>query len=228
MAYRDKLQEQKVMEARNELLTDRIRQLMRAENEQQKLAHDVRGHLMVIHKWVEAGKTQKTLDYISSLVEPIHGKSQIAWTGNEIVNFILNVYRQKAERESAGLDIDADYTLFSGKQDRDLCILFCNLLENALEAVKKCKETDRAIQVSIRQFGEILFIRIVNSMEGKPEKRGAKFVTSKTDTGVHGLGLNNVDDVVRAYEGEMSCYFDNNWFIVEISFFHNGGKEGNL
>lgn len=225
MAYRDRLQEQKVMEARNELLTERIRQLMKAEDDQRKLAHDVRGHLLVIHQLVKEGESQKALDYISSLVEPVHGETQISWTGNEIVDFILNVYRQKAKEERASMEIDADCTLFSGKQASDMCILFCNLLENALEAVKKCGEGERTIRVSIRLFGEILLIQVENSIAVKPEQKGGRFITSKEDARIHGIGLKNVEDAVHAYEGEMSIHFDHKRFIVEISFFHDGAKE---
>ena len=227
MAYRDRLQEQKVMEARNEFLTERIQQLMKAEDEQRRLTHDVRGHLMVIHKWVKEGESQKALDYISSLVAPIHGEPQISWTGNEIVDFILNVYRQKAKEERASMEIDADCTLFSGKQASDLCIVFCNLLENALEAVKKCMEDERSIGVSIRQFGEILFIRVENSMAAKPEKKGGRLMTLKEDAGAHGMGLKNVENTVCAYGGEMSFHYDDRRFVVELFFFHNGEKKWN-
>ena len=62
-------------------------------------------------------------------------------------------------------------------------------------------------------------------MAAKPEKKGGRLMTSKEDAGAHGMGLKNVEDTVCAYGGEMSFHYDDRRFVVELFFFHNGGKE---
>lgn len=225
IAYLNNMEQQKISEMKGEALADRIMQLMQMDYEQKKLAHDINGHIMVLTELMEKGRHEEALHYIHALAEPIRVGEQVSWTGNAIVDFILNRYKKKAAEEGIRLKIDADRVDFIHKNANDLCAMFCNLLDNAFEAVRKNSADKRKIEISIRQFEEVILIQIENFMSVGPLCRGGRLVTSKEDEGLHGIGLKSVEDIVGGYGGLFSYHYDSERFQVEIAFFNSNEKE---
>lgn len=225
LAYQEMVRNHYIIETQNEILSDKIKYMMEADENWRRLKHDLNGHLLTIFGMLQKGQSLEAEEYINTLLEPAIKKAAVQWTGNEVVDFILDNYVEKTSKEHIRLDIDVDHVLFEGKEKKDLCVIFCNILENALEAVRLKKDGDRVIKISIRKFGEIILIQIKNTLSVAPEIKENILLTSKKDYNNHGLGLKNVEEVVNSYSGLMSYEFNREWFTIEISFFNSKSKE---
>lgn len=70
--------------------------------------------------------------------------------------------------------------------------------------------------ISMKAEAGVLLLRIVNSYTGPLRKQGERFLTSKAASQEHGIGLNNVKQIVEKYHGEMHFETEADLFRAEI------------
>ena len=83
-------------------------------------------------------------------------------------------------------------------QKKDLCALFANLTENALEAAKS------RICFTTRTVPGMLLLEIENDYREKPELSEGHLQKKKADSTRHGWGLRIVEQIVKKYEGQIN------------------------
>ena len=98
----------------------------------------------------------------------------------------------------------------------DLSVLIGNLLDNAMEA---CMELpagkERFIRIYIDIMKKQLYIAVTNSMKGKAQKAGGRFLSRKE--GTHGFGLYRIDGIVAKYGGYLKRRTEEGVFATEIT-----------
>ena len=98
----------------------------------------------------------------------------------------------------------------------ELCQILSNGLENACEALKKLEKEKREISVHMRYRREYLLIRIKNRCTDELHVAWGETVpTSKTEPG-HGFGLSTIQEAAGRLDGEMFCYTENGYFILDV------------
>ena len=166
--------------------------------ENAKLYHDMHHHLRAVEQMVMRGEDAEALEYIASVQEPVRTAAVPVRTGVELVDTVLYEATEQAETKKIDLQIDA--SLFSGVerlQKKDLCALFANLTENAMEAAKS------RIRIITRTVPGMLLLEIRNDYREKPEISEGHLQTKKTDGAKHGWGLRIVEQIVGRYEGQI-------------------------
>ena len=100
----------------------------------------------------------------------------------------------------------------------DLCTIFSNAIDNAVEALKDSCVSEKAIQIQFKQQGVMQFLMFRNPVE-RGESSHFLF-TTKPDYINHGFGLGNIRMAVEKYNGHMKYYFEKdgeqNFFVLEI------------
>lgn len=170
------------------------------------LAHDYKNQMRAIQILAGEGNTAIILE----LVEDILGQNSkiqefTNYCNNDILNALLCANAESAKCKGIDFSIDIQPGFgCAGISDFDICSIFGNLLENALEAAEKCKE-NRFVRCVFyyRDCGKIIHASIINSyVPGTLKKEKEKLLTSKKDTTSHGIGLKNVRDTVEnVYDG---------------------------
>ena len=88
----------------------------------------------------------------------------------------------------------------------DVCALFANALDNAMEACMRLPEGERRITLVARLEKGMLAVRVRNPCAGR---LAADFAadgilrTTKEDVKNHGFGLRSIGEVVKKYGGNM-------------------------
>lgn len=82
----------------------------------------------------------------------------------------------------------------------DMCSVFCNLIDNAIEACKKI-ENGRFINIRVRKQGGYLNIAVENAFDGKLAKEGKKYKSSKANQHEHGYGTKILKMIDERYDG---------------------------
>ena len=94
--------------------------------------------------------------------------------------------------------------------DYDICTIFANALDNAIEACEKM-ETNRWIEVSIGLHQNFLTVLISNSIAGPVCLR-----SKKQDKRNHGFGLQNLTECVERNNGKVKIGMEEDKFILDI------------
>jgi sensor histidine kinase regulating citrate/malate metabolism len=100
----------------------------------------------------------------------------------------------------------------------DICSIFGNALDNAIESVLKITNKEkRLIHITVTQQKSFLLIRFENYYEGdlKYQDRGV-LATTKKEKGFHGYGIKSIRYTVQKYGGAVDIAAQNNWFDLEI------------
>lgn len=97
----------------------------------------------------------------------------------------------------------------------DLCVIFTNLLSNAVEAVEK-KSENKKISLCIGEYKGKILIEQKNSYEGYLNVVNERLETTKGNKEYHGYGLKNIEESVKKYQGNMIWSLKNQVFTMQI------------
>ncbi|MBQ7638327.1 MAG: sensor histidine kinase [Clostridia bacterium] len=128
---------------------------------------------------------------------------------------LLNI--KSASAAEAGTKITFDGMIPSeGIEPKDMCICVGNLLDNAIEACASLPD-DKSISVSSVVKNNTLLITVQNPVDpDKKIKKNQTPATTKSDKRAHGIGLRNVRDTVKKYNGSLQLYVENGVFTAEL------------
>lgn len=130
-------------------------------------------------------------------------------TGNETLDTILTERSLYCEKHGILLSCMVDGKKLSFLTEGDVCALFGNALENAIEAVSRLERTeDRNISILVRERRGMLVITVDNPFSGELTFEGGLPKTTKEDSGYHGYGLKSIRMVAEKYGGEATVTAD--------------------
>ena len=111
--------------------------------------------------------------------------------------------------EAQGIDFAMDGIIDGGlpMKPLEICTIFANVLDNAIEAVKKIEEEKKKwVTMSMKKTEQFWVINVSNATKERPDienmSRGEGY-TSKTDSLHHGIGIRNIKKTVEKREGIM-------------------------
>ena len=182
-------------------------QYVRAQNfytENAKLYHDIKHHLRALERLLQNGDRREALAYIESVQEPLQCKMIPVHTGVDIVDTVIYEAKEKAEQRNILLVVETPILPSGLKlEDREFCVLFANLLNNALEAAKE------QIRLNIAITAGFLVIEMKNDYKEKPLVKNNHFVSEREqDSLAHGWGMKIIEQIVGKYQGELSIRVD--------------------
>lgn len=175
--------------------------------------HDMKNHILLLENYAENNDLIKIKNYLKQIGAPMNEIDQYVWCNNEVVNLIINTKLGETKKRNIKVKTDFDNVLFP-MTDNELCSVLANLLDNAVDACEKVKESERWIAISIKDCSTYILIKIENSIADYPEKKKNEFVSKKH--GCHGYGLKSVKVIVDKYHGEMKFDYDERSFSVIV------------
>lgn len=168
------------------------------DNEMRRFRHDYTNHLQSILSLIRMGEYFDAEDYIEQLQKQKPKVSSIFYTGNKLADAILS---DRAFSLPENVRIEYEGVIPPGIENTDLCVLLSNALDNAAEACAKCTGSC-VISVSAASKSGYLVLTMTN-----PTTNPAEFTdlpaTTKQDKLRHGIGLVNIQQTVRKYDGQM-------------------------
>lgn len=206
----------RLMQKNMKLQQDYYRELEANQLEIRKIRHDMNNHLSVVSELLKEGKDGEAKAYFEKLSGQLRAKSR-TFCKDSIVNAVLNSKYNRAVEQ--GIDcffhIELDSLIFI--DSLDICTIFSNTLDNAIEACMKVEKNMRSISVKARCVGNQYFsYEIVNTKNQKTEEKNGKYTTWKKNEKSHGIGIENVKEVVKHYQGTMDITYDDKTFSVVI------------
>jgi sensor histidine kinase regulating citrate/malate metabolism len=138
-------------------------------------------------------------------------------TGNEVLDTLLNSKMLQCMKKDISMTCVVDGTLFDFMDAMDICSIFGNALDNAIEYEETVAEKEkRLIHVTAHAQKNFLIVRFENYCEEQMEFTKVFPATTKRDTQFHGYGLKSLRYTARKYGGEVDINAEENWFVLKV------------
>jgi len=203
-------------------IDEQFKYLQESYEAKSRQIHDSTQQTMLLKGYLKAGKMDEAYRYLDEIQnKTVRMKRGVSDTS---IDFILNCKTDEAMKYGIEIRTDLDiYFCPLGKND--LCILLGNLLDNAMEAVKDLPKGNRFIILKMQSVNNMFLLEISNVYIGKRKRCGGKYETTKTGSGIHGLGLESCKNIVKQYDGLFEIEDDGEIFKVEVTIYkdENGG-----
>ena len=174
-------------------------------------------------------------DYIREICTSLNNSQITRYCANEAVNLILSSYIAKADKYNITTQVSVTAANLADYKPTDLCSLFANALENAINACKLVQtartsinnsyssisdtasdygevNSNRIITVKVFDKNNKLCINITNTYAVEPI-----FVnnTPVSDKIRHGIGIRNIISVIEKYNGVYDFFTEDGVFYFQ-------------
>ncbi|MBC3888967.1 GHKL domain-containing protein [Acetobacterium paludosum] len=183
--------------------------------ETRKGEHDLRHHLNTVLGLIQQKDNEKVEKYISELLGNRLSISDVLYCRNDVVNAILGYYVNTCKKEAIDLSIATQVPNDLEIDETDLCVIFGNILENALEACCKITNANKFIKISSQFLNNKLYIAVDNSYEGTLRLKNDIYLSQKRKEEA-GIGMLSVMGMAKKYNGEASFKAVDKTFCVSI------------
>ena len=180
------------------------------------LKHDVRHHISAIETMVGQQKYKEALEYIEQFNQNQRSTTLPTLCNNFAADSIVKYYMSLALSKNIDFKVNLIIPEDISINPLDLCIVLGNCLENAIEACDKLSsESIKSIDLTSKIVGTHIIIKITNNFSGEIIKLD-NIIKSTKDGNSHGIGLSNVNETVKKYNGNLDIYYLEDIFDITI------------
>lgn len=188
------------------------------------LRHDMANHLQLMSSLPE----EELRSYLSQLIASPALEQPLAYCDNHMINIIL---RAKQPQLSAGhIRLDTVISLPEKLpiRDIDLCTIFFNALDNAIEACEQLSAENRIIIIRAAAEKGLFVLQMENPVYDALQYKHNRTLSAKRNNIVsqtkqsfankleHGQGLSSIRDVVLHYQGSVEVKAEEHIFRLLI------------
>ncbi|ERJ12259.1 ATP-binding protein [Haloplasma contractile] len=176
--------------------------------------HDLKHQLSIIRSEKDLNKRES---YLSELEAGIKFHNTLYKTGDRVLDTILTSKNILCLEYGINFTCVADGTLLDFLSTLDICSIFGNALDNAIESVREIDDREmRIIKVAVFSQRNLLLIRFENYYENQLKYENGNLTSTKNDGLNHGYGIKSIKSIVEKYNGSVTINTDNNWFRIAI------------
>lgn len=176
--------------------------------------HDLKHQINILRQEKNPDKKE---EYLDEMEQGIRDYESMFKTGNGVLDTLLTGTSLKCSRRDITFTCVADGTLLNQIYVMDLCTIFGNALDNAMEHVIQIENPEkRLIHVTVSKMEAFVLIRIENYLQEEIHFIGELPPTAKRDKAYHGFGLKSIKYSVEKYHGTMEVKAENHWFTMHI------------
>lgn len=208
IVHREKrLQEMLVLKEQTKNKTDMYIQINNNYESQKLKIHEFKHHINCMQGLLEEKQNNAALEYIRNINNSWIEEMNYVLTNHAIVNAVLNEKYKKAKSCHIPMIININNMEYLPVKEEDIVTVLANLLDNAIEAAERIDKGDKYIKFKMLYENKKLIISVRNPVTKEIKTEGSIAGTSKADKEYHGIGMINVDRVVKKYGGQyiFSC-----------------------
>lgn len=194
--------------------------LSQSNHELRRFRHDYNNMRIGVNKLVkdqDYGALRKMFEDWDNGISNITNEILKFDTGNGIVDAILTEKQEKATTANTVITFEgavASNTITA----TDLCVIFGNTLDNAIEACEKLQiDIKKEISVVCKCNSGFMFLTVSNPVTENIKIHNNTIQTTKQDKSNHGFGLYSLQKIVDKYDGTLTLSCENEVFKTEIT-----------
>ena len=176
--------------------------------------HDLKHQIAVLRSEEDPKKREEFLNRMEEEIRQYEAQNK---TGNKVLDTVLTTKSLYCAKHGITFTCVADGTLLDFMDVMDICSIFGNALDNAIECEVKIPEKEkRLIHVTVSKQKQFLILRFENYCEETLQYQEGTPVTTKKEKEFHGYGLKSIQYTVNKYEGAVSVNLEDNWFELKV------------
>ncbi len=138
-------------------------------------------------------------------------------TGNRVLDTILSSSQLLCKKYHIHSTYVVDGSRLDFIADSDICSIFGNVLDNAVEAVQHVADSEkRLVHLSVSAQRSFIVIQCENYFTGKISMENGIPQTGKENREYHGYGIKSIQYTVKKYNGNVVIEPAENWFRITI------------
>ena len=166
--------------------------------------HDMCHYLKAIGNLAEDNRNSQIISLLDELQIEFFKVDNQDFCSNPVLNTILNEEIKEARRQRVDCQVYVEPGFSIGSiRETDLISALGNLYQNALEAAAKSRNGFIKTTMFMENEGRFLVISMENSYEGAILRDGEKFLTTKENKFIHGIGIERVREIAKRYGGSL-------------------------
>lgn len=212
-----KLYEHKIFRLQVKRQSEMYQAISENFDRQKKRTHEYKNQIDCMEQLLNRKQYAKLEDYVKVVHSKLDKELDAIDTNNIIVNAILNTKYQEADRN--GIVVVLRVNDLSGMwiKDEDIVTILSNLLDNAIEACKKCDNGKRILKLKFVNEDGMIKIGVKNTFSNPIVYENGEIKSTKlVQTEEHGVGIKNIIEVIEKYGGSYIIKHDNYEFYFSI------------
>lgn len=209
-----------VLEQYQNEIDKKVSEINSKNKEVYNIKHEFNKNSLLMQKLIDQNKLSEAKNILSDWSDVDFGEDkQYVSLKHSMLETIINNELTMCSKESILIDkidlLDIEQNLY-GISEYDMCTIISNLLNNAIEACKKCKG-EKSISLIITKEIDYIKIKTINSAETTNlAYNGKALKTSKKDKAKHGIGTQIINDLAIMYDGETDYKLKDNKFTATV------------
>lgn len=176
--------------------------------------HDLKHQIEVLRSEEDPDKRNAFLNKMEEEIKMYEVQNK---TGNKVLDTVLTSKSLICAKNEITFTCVVDGTLVDFMDVTDICSIFGNALDNAIECEKKLPDKERRlIHLTVSRQKDFAMIRVENYYEGNLACKEGTFATTKKNKRFHGYGIKSIRYTANKYEGAVSIDTEDSWFELKV------------
>jgi len=191
-------------------------ELTQKMDEISKMRHDMRHHLRTVMAYAQQEKYEELMKYLQKYASVMTKEEKtVCYCRNMTVDAVIHFYAGELKQRGILLEHDMMLPENISISDTDLCKIYGNLLENAVDAVaEQSREKNPYVKILTKIKNKKLLIEISNTYTNEIQRKEDRFYSTKH--GGFGIGTASVTEVVQKAGGYVTFCTEDGVFKVNI------------
>lgn len=189
-------------------------EILLKQEELRRVRHDMNNQLVAIQGYFHEGDIAGSEAYVTSLLQNLQTPSSRIRTGNSALDAILSTKKALAESKGITVDMEVQISDQLPLEPVDVCVIFGNALDNAIEACDRITQGEKKINLVLVQREGKLLCHLTNTAPINSSKDFS--ITSKSDKKNHGFGLVNLRESLEKYDCEPTITYKDGQFSLKF------------
>lgn len=165
--------------------------------------HDINNHLIILSGLIREKEYTNAEQYLEKLHITANTLLSHISTGNPVLDVLLKEKISYANQNQITVNQKIGIPGQTSIEDMDLCIIFSNALDNAIQACISENSADRSIEIVTKIRHQFLLIEVTN-----PSLSPALVIP--------GTGLDNIGNIAKKYQGTLQFEKNGGFFRLSV------------
>ena len=200
-----------------------ISQYKKSQEETRAFRHDVINNLSLLSSMIKNDKNKEADAYLEEMLGEVCAMSPKYITGDEMLDCLVGMKVSRMEQSGIKFTLDGVADGGLGMKPAEICSIFANALDNAIEACERADEDNRLIKFQIKKSGQFFNIKLSNTYtetDGKLDVgklfNAKERITSKEDKKLHGYGTRTIRSAVEKHDGMIKAESEGGMYTLSL------------
>lgn len=210
--YQNMQEIKNIQDIKNNMINKQYSSLKQKYEDISILKHDIKNHLQTLLILSEKDP-QKVNEYLTRYLSQMNEYSLFFKSDDQMLEIVINEKYLESQEFGISFEIENDAIHMTFIDDLDIVTIFCNLLDNAIEANQTVTDK-RYIKMKIYEKNHYVMIQVINPFSHEIIRKKDQFISTKDNH--MGMGLRSVQKTIHKYCGILTCEDKNQEFKVTV------------